>query len=80
MNTYQIMDAKTLPLLIEKVSKYDISSLGAIAIANGHYYQSFLGALKVTEVVRKPKEILDIPAEPKAKPKRKRKVKPKEGM
>ena len=48
---YHIEDAKTLPLLIDKMNQYEVSALGAFAIANGHFYQSFLGIPKVTPVV-----------------------------
>jgi hypothetical protein len=56
MNTYIIKDAKTLPLLIKEVSKYDISTLGSLVVLNGHYFQSFIGTQKDT-----PEVILRIP-------------------
>lgn len=48
---YNIVDARTLPLLISKINQYEVKELGALVVHNTHYYQSFMGVLKDTLVV-----------------------------
>ena len=56
---YNVVDAKTLPLLISKMNEYELKELGALAVCNSHYYQSFIGVHKSTLVVppEKPKAV-----------------------
>ena len=85
---YNVVDAKTLPLLISKMNEYELKELGALVIQNSHYYQSFIGIPKDTLVVPEvvpevTKEDISLAAtskgsDEKPKVKRKSRAKPKD--
>ena len=74
---YKIVDAKDTIQLESKMSKYNISMLGALTVINGHFYQAIIGELKEVEITKEvTKEIPKLETKTPAK-KRVSKVKPK---
>jgi hypothetical protein len=65
MSTYIILDAKTTNLLEDKMSKYNISSLGSLTIQNTHYYQSFIGTPATEVITEVNTKVSTVPAKPK---------------
>lgn len=77
----KILSATNPMLLEQEAEKYDITQLGSISIANGHFFIAFLGELKeVPKVLKEPEPEVkseEVPAKPKTTRKRKPRAKPK---